>query len=217
MNSGNSGRRGIEARAEDEVAVGFGDGDAGRVDRRGQPALHAGHAILHVHGGDVEVVAGGEGGCDRAGSAVGAGGTDVAHSLDAVDGLFKRNGDGLLDRVGIGAHVVAGHRHLRRRQGGIHGHGKVGNAHGSRKNDQQRADRGKNRPMNKEIYKQGLPSFSLAMGALWMPRCARLARCPEAPGLFLGARQRHHRHAVDQELGAETMTRSPTFNPDVME
>ena len=56
---------GIEAGAEDEVAVGLGDGDAGGVDRSGQAALHAGHAILHVDGGDVEVVAGVEGGGDR--------------------------------------------------------------------------------------------------------------------------------------------------------
>ena len=101
-----------------------------------------------------------------AGAAVGARRADVAHALDAVDGFFQRNGDGLLHRVGVGAHVVAADRYLRRRQRGIHGDGKVGNAHGAGENDQQRADRGEDRPMNKEIDKQGMPSFSLAMGAL---------------------------------------------------
>ena len=51
----------IEAGAENEVEVGFGDDDAGGDHLAGQAALHAGHAVLHVHGGDVEVVAGLEG------------------------------------------------------------------------------------------------------------------------------------------------------------
>ncbi len=63
----------IKACAQDKVAVGLGNGDAGGVDRRGQPAFHAGHAVLHIDGGNVEVVAGGECGGDGAGSAVGAG------------------------------------------------------------------------------------------------------------------------------------------------
>ncbi len=108
--------------AEDEVEIHFADGDAGCIHRRGQPALHAGHAILHVHGGNVEVVASLEGGGDGAGAAVGAGGTDVAHSLDAVDGLFKGNGDGFFNGIGIGANIVAVHaNHRRRRRVGIHG------------------------------------------------------------------------------------------------
>ena len=96
------------------------------VDGRGQAALDAGHAILHVDGGDVEVVAGLEGDGDRAGAAVGARGADVAHSLDAVDGFFERDGDGLLDGLGVGAHVVSDDADLRRSQVGYIATGRVG-------------------------------------------------------------------------------------------
>ena len=122
--------------------------------------MRAGHAVLHVHGGDVEVVAGLEGDVDLRGAAVGARGADVAHALHAVDRLFQRNGDGLLDGLGVGAHIVGRHRHHRRRQRGIHGHGKIGNADGARENDQQGANRGEYRPMNEEIDKQSKLSFS---------------------------------------------------------
>ena len=47
-----------EAGGEDEVGVRLGDGDAGVVDGCGQTALSGGDAVLHVDGGDVEVVAG---------------------------------------------------------------------------------------------------------------------------------------------------------------
>ena len=86
-------------------------------------------------------------------------GADVAHALDAVDRFFQRNGDSLLDRVGVGANIVARHIHLRRRKIGIHGDGQIGNADGSRENDQQRADSCEYRPVNKEINKQSKPSF----------------------------------------------------------
>jgi len=168
---------GIEASSENKVEVGLGDGDAGGVDRGGQAPGDAGHAVLHVHGGDVEIVAGLEGGGDGADAAVGAGRIDVAHPLDAIDGLFKRNGDGLLDGVGVGAHIDRGDDDLRRSERGIHGDGKVGNAHRSRQNDEQRANRGEDRPTDKKIDKQDEPSF-FACGE----RDLIDARCPPPAG-----------------------------------
>src|SRR5260370_39969953 len=103
-----------DAGGEDEVAVRLGDGDAGGVDGSGQAALRGGHAVLNVDGGDGEVVArakgDGNGGC----SVVGAGGADIAHALDAVDGSLEGNRDRGLDDLGVGADVVAGDDNLRR-------------------------------------------------------------------------------------------------------
>ena len=169
---------GVKAGAEDEVAVGFGNADAGRVDGRRQPALDAGHAVLHVNSGDVQVVAGLEGCSYRAGAAIGARRTDVAHSLDAVDRLFQRNGDRLLDRVGVGAHVVAIHLHLGRRQRGVHGDREGGNADRAGQNNQQCADGSKDWPANKEIDEQGLTSF--LKNALILNEMQRSRKiCPE--------------------------------------
>ena len=103
------------------------------VDCGGQPALHAGDAVLHVDGGDVEVVAGLEGDRDHAGAVVGAGGAHVAHALDAVDGFFQRDGDGLLHRLGVGADIVGDDANLRRRELRVERDGEGGNAHRSRR------------------------------------------------------------------------------------
>ena len=89
--------RGDEAGGEDEVGVRLGDGDAGVVDGGGQTALGGGDAVLHVDGGDVEVVAGLKGDGDGGGAVVRAGGAHVPHALDAVDGLLEDGGDGGLD------------------------------------------------------------------------------------------------------------------------
>jgi hypothetical protein len=63
---------GVESGAKDKVGVRLVDSDAGRVHRRGHPSLGAGYAILHIHGRDVQVIAGAEGRGNRAGSAIGA-------------------------------------------------------------------------------------------------------------------------------------------------
>ncbi len=42
-----------EAGTEDKVAVRLADADAGGVDGGGQAAGNAGHAVLHIDGGDV--------------------------------------------------------------------------------------------------------------------------------------------------------------------
>ena len=76
-------------RAKTKLRVGLGDGDAGVVDLGRQPALAAEHAVLHVDGGDVEVVAGIErdgdaGWCRRC-----AGGLDVAHPWTPLIGCSR--------------------------------------------------------------------------------------------------------------------------------
>ena len=147
-----------EAGGEDEVGVGLGDGDAGVVDDGGQTALRGGDAVLHVDGGDVEVVAGLEGDGDGAGAVVGAGGAHVAHALDAVDGLLEDGGDGGLDVLGVGADVVAGDDDLRRREVGIERDRQGRDADGAGEHDEQRADGGEDWAANEEIYEQGATS-----------------------------------------------------------
>src|SRR5206468_12257488 len=138
-----------------EVSAGLIDGDAELVDGGGEAALHAGDAVLHVDGGDVEVVAGLEGDRDHAGAVVGAGGAHVAHALDAVDGFFQRNGDGLLHGFGVGAYVVSDDADLGRRKLGVEGDGEGRNAHRTREDNEERAHGSEDRPENKEIDKQG--------------------------------------------------------------
>ena len=72
--------------------------------------------------------------------------------------------------------------------------------------------------MNKEIYKQGLPSFSLAMGGEKAPRPPAFGSAPEAgldclyaPGSGITGMP------LTRNWVAETMTLSPGFNPDVTE
>ena len=175
----------------------------------------AGDAVLHVDSGDIEAVAGLEGGGDLAGSVIGAGGADVAHALHAVDGFFQRNGDGFLNRVGIGAHIIADHINLGRRQRGIHRNGEIGDADCSRQNDHQRANSGEHWPMNKEINKQDEPlSFRFFPGALLTASAAVSSRQLR---VHLGA-QGSNRHSVYQELGARNRSPGhPTFKPEVME
>ena len=112
-----------KARGEHEIRVGLGDGDAGVLDLLRQAALRGGHAVLHVHRRDIQVVAGAEGDVDVAGAVVRAGRSDVVHALDAVDLLLQRNGDRGLDHLRVRAHVVAADGHLRRRKIGIKGNG----------------------------------------------------------------------------------------------
>ena len=144
---------------------------------------------------------------------------DVAHALDAVDGFFQRNGDGLLDRVGIGAHVVGGDRYLRRRQLRIQRDRQGGDAHRSGQDDHQRADGGEDRPVDEEIDKQGKPSFlRLQLGAHEVtvsPTAAAEDSASSRDGSLRA--QRHHRHVIHQELSARHNHLSPAFNPEVTE
>ena len=146
-----------EAGGEDEVRVGLGDGDAGVVDDGGQAALNGGDAVLHVNGGDVEVVAGLEGDGDGRGAVVRAGGAHVAHALDAVDGLLEDGGDGGFDVLGVRTDVVAGDDDLGRSELWIERDGQGRDADGAGEHDEKSADRGEDRATNEKVYEQGVP------------------------------------------------------------
>ena len=73
------------------------------------------------------------------------------HALDAVDLLLQRNRDRRLHHLRIRAHIVAGNCDLRRSQIRIQRDGQRRNADRARQNDQQGADRRKNRALNEKI------------------------------------------------------------------
>ncbi len=144
-----------EPGGKDEVRVGLGNGDAGVVDDGGQTALHGSDAVLHVDGGDVEIVAGIECDGDGRGAVVRARGAHVPHAFDAVDGLLEDDGDGRLNVFGVGADVVAGDHDLRRRERRIERDGQGRDTDGASEHDEKSADRGEDRATNKKIYEQG--------------------------------------------------------------
>ncbi len=145
-----------ESGGEDEVAVRLGDGDAGVVDYGGETALHRGDTVLHVDGGDVEIVAGLEGDGDRRCAVVRAGGAHVPHALDAVDGLLEDGGHCRLDVLRVGADVVAGDDNLRRCELRIERDGQRRDNDRAGKNNEKSADRSKDRTANEKVY-QGIP------------------------------------------------------------
>ena len=142
---------GDEAGGEDEVRVGLSDGDAGVVDGGWEAALGGGDAVLDVYGGDVEVVTGLEGDGDCACAVVGAGGGDVAHSLDTVDGLFEGDGDCGFNDGGVGTDVVAGHDDLRGSQLGVERDRDRGDGDCAGEDDEQGADGGEDGTADEEI------------------------------------------------------------------
>src|ERR1019366_1805570 len=141
----------IEPRAKHEVRVRLSDGDTGVLNLLGKTALCGGHAVLYVNRSNVQVVAGAEGHIDAAGAVVGAGRGDVVHALDAIDLLLQRDGDRGLHHLCICPDVIAADVDLRRRQVRIERNWQRRNAHGSRKNYEECADRGKNRPLNEKV------------------------------------------------------------------
>jgi hypothetical protein len=150
---------GVHAGAEDEIGGGLADGDAGLIDLRGQQAGGGTDAVLHVDGGDVEVVAGIKGGGDDAGAVVPAGGLDIAHARDTVDGFFERDGDSGFDLAGIGSDIAGGDEDLRRRELRVERNREGRNDDGSGEDDKERANGGENRAVNEEIN-QGWPRSS---------------------------------------------------------
>ncbi len=102
----------------------------------------------------IQVVAGREGHDDLAASAVGAGGTDVAHALDAVDRLFQRDGYGLLYRLGVGSHIVASSPTPAEASAWGTSPPEEGMQIAPAQNNKQRAHRRENRPMNEKIDEQ---------------------------------------------------------------
>ena len=147
-------RRG-KAGHQDKVGVGLGDRDAGVIDRGRQATGRRGDAILNVYRGNREIVAGLKRDRDGGGTVVGRHGRDVAHTLDAVDGLLERNCDGGLDNARVGAHVVGRDDHLGWRQLRIQRDRKRRNGDRAGQDNQQRADGGEDGTANEKIYQAG--------------------------------------------------------------
>ena len=145
---------GIHARAEHESGGLLGDDDAGVFHRVGQPAQRLAHAVLHVDGRQVDVAGNVKRHGNLAGAVVAAGGRDVLHSRNAVDGLFQRNRHRGFHRLRVRTDVAAGNHHLRRRQIRELRNRKSRNRDRAAEHDQQRADCREHRPLNEKIDKQ---------------------------------------------------------------
>jgi hypothetical protein len=65
--------------------------------------------------------------------------------------LFENRGDSGLESLGAGSVINGGDRDLRRREVGELCYGKCGDADGASKNNEEGADGGENRAMNKKI------------------------------------------------------------------
>ena len=103
---------GVDAGGEDEAGGGLGDVDAGGADFDGQAAQRGVDAILHVHGGEVDIAGDVEGDGDGAGAVVAGVRGHVLHALDAVDLLLDGSGDGGFHGLRVGAGIEAGDGHL---------------------------------------------------------------------------------------------------------
>ena len=109
----------IKSGGKNEVRIRLGDGDAGVLDFLRQAPLRCCHPVLHVDGGNVQVVSSAEGDIDVAGAVVRTRRGDVVHSLDAVNLLLQRNRYRGLHHLRIRTYVVARDRDLRRGQSRI--------------------------------------------------------------------------------------------------
>src|SRR5208283_2834501 len=160
--------------AEDKILRGLGDGNSDLLDRVGETSLGSVDAVLDVDGGEIGVAGEIESCGNRADAVVVAGGGDVLHAFGAVDLLFKRRGDGGLDGLGAGSGIDGGDTDLRRRQVGELCDGQRRNAHRAGENNQQGADGGEDRAMNKKVdHKKQLPVLSSQFSVL---SCLCLAR-----------------------------------------
>ena len=147
----------VETRRHDERSRNFVDRHPGVLDFVGQPAQHAGDAVLHVHRRDVEGTGQFENHGDVAAAVVAAAGSHVAHAFHAVDRFFQQNGDRRFHRLRIGAGVIAVHGNLRRRQFRKLRDRQERNAYCARNHDEQRSDRRKDGTLDKKVSKQGKP------------------------------------------------------------
>src|SRR6202011_3715932 len=137
---------------EDEVLRRLHGCDTDRLDGAGQPPLGGVNAVLNVDRRQIRIAGQVKSGSNVAGSIIAARRGDVFHSLGAVDLLFQGDGNCAFDGLRAGADVKTGDPNLRRSQVGELSDGKRGNYCCARQNDQQRANRGKHRTMDKEIY-----------------------------------------------------------------
>ena len=137
--------------AEHKIAGGLDDGDAGGFDRVGQPSLGRVDAILNVNRGQIGIAVEVKSRGDRAHPVAAAGRGDVLHPFGAVDLLLERHGHRGFHGLGAGSDVNAGHGNLRRRQGGKLRNRQGGNHGRACQDNQQRTNRGEDRPFYEEI------------------------------------------------------------------
>ncbi|MNW82079.1 hypothetical protein D3C86_112040 [compost metagenome] len=105
--------RGGQVHNHGQVGRRFVDGDTDARHFLGKLRLGAGHTVLHLHLGVVQVSAQGKG--DGQGD-LAVGGRlrgHVQHVLDAGDGLLQRSGHGFTDDFRVGAREVGTHHHGR--------------------------------------------------------------------------------------------------------
>ena len=153
--------------------------DADGFDRRGQTSLRRVDAVLNVDGGQIGIAIQIEGGDDAAGSVIAARGSDVLHSLGAVDLLLERNGDRAFHGLGACSDIDAGDAHLRRRQIWELCDGQRGNNCRACQNDQQRADGCEYRTSNEEVnehekFRCGFPASAIRLPG---PAAKNVKRC----------------------------------------
>ena len=144
---------GIKADRENKVAVRFRNGDAKIVDRCRQLTLGAGNSVLHVDRGNIQVIPRLEGNGDGGASIVAAAGGHVVHALNTVDGFFQRDRDRRFDFLRARSNIGRTHRDLRRRQLRIQRDGQAGDDDRAGQNNEECANGGEDRPMDKEINK----------------------------------------------------------------
>ncbi len=146
--------RGIRTGTKNEAAELFGDDNASVFYGIWQAAKGLIDAILDIDGGQVYVTGHVESNGNLAAAVIATGGTDVLHALNAVDGLFQRDGDGGFDGLRVCTDIAAGNYYLRRCEVRKFGYRKRRNGNCAAKNNHQGANGGEYGPVDKEINKQ---------------------------------------------------------------
>jgi len=144
--------RGDQVHQQGEVRLFLLDCDTAQVDDGRELGAGLGHPVLHVHGGNIHVVADIEGDGDGGAAVVGADGGDVGHALHAVDLLFQRRGDGVGHGLGAGASIGGTDYDLRRRDLRELRDRQQNVSDGAGKHHDDGHDRGEDRPGDEEVY-----------------------------------------------------------------
>ena len=144
-----------EADPAHEPGGHLGHGDSVGTDVGRHPPEGGVDAVLHVDGGQVVIARDVEGDRDGGDPRVGGRGGHVGHALDAVDHLLERRRDRALHRLRVGAGVEGRDRDGRRRELGIPRNRQRGDGDGAGENDQQRADRREDGPLDEHIREHG--------------------------------------------------------------
>ena len=136
---------------EHDVVAALGHRNADGLDLVRQPSFDLGHPILHIDGSDVDVAVHVEGDGDAGGAIAAARRGHVLQALDAVQGLFDRNGDGRLHHLGARSLIERGDLHGRRRQLRELGDWQARNHDQAADDDDQRAHAGQDRPADERV------------------------------------------------------------------